>query len=116
MGFLSSVRASVPEHELVDCETFVLSTKKPNSLWFVLGTFANGLPDVSLADVNFFGLGEVKVLGPGVVIVDDELYLFMPAQVFAAVVDVLASDVPQDNSPLEDLFQLATSSTVAPVS
>ncbi len=54
-------------------------------------------------------LGEVEVFRPGVAVVDDEFYwsIYMNSTsfIFTTVVDVLASNVPQDDCPLENLFQ-----------
>ena len=66
------------------------------------------LPDVALVEVNFPGLGQMEVFGPGVTIVDDEFYcLPSTVLVFSAVVDVFTGDIPQDDWSFEDLFQLS---------
>ena len=70
-----------------------------------------------IVDAHLSRLREVEVFGPGVTIVDDEFY-FTPDPiatplVLSAVVDVFGvfdvftGDVPQDNRPLEDLFQFS---------
>ncbi|MEW8688932.1 MAG: hypothetical protein AB2556_24195 [Candidatus Thiodiazotropha sp.] len=55
------------------------------------------MPDVALVDVNLSTLGEVKVFGPSVAVVADEFYIYSTGPIFATVVDVLISNVPQDN-------------------
>ena len=69
------------------------------------------MPDVALVEVDFPGLGKVELFGPGVTIVDDEFYFTLDPTatplVLSAVVDVFTSDVPQDDRPLEELFQFS---------
>ena len=110
LGFPVSWRCGL-EHELVDYEASILSTKKPDRRWLTLGGFPDGLPDVALVDADFSGLWEVKVFGSGVAIVADKLNFTSDSVatklVFAAVVNVLTGDVPQDDRTLEDLFQFS---------
>ena len=111
LGFPCPEGAAVLEHELFDYEASILSTKKPDRRWLTLGGFPDGLPDVALVDADFSGLWEVKVFGSGVAIVADKLNFTSDSVatklVFAAVVNVLTGDVPQDDRTLEDLFQFS---------
>jgi len=94
VGFLCPVRAALLEHELVDCEQFVLTTpREPYCLCFVLGDFPYSLSDIALVYVHLSTLGKVDVFRPGVAVVDYKLYWSMPTLVVAAVVDVLVSDI-----------------------
>ena len=88
-----------------------MAAQEPDRYWFAVGSFTDGMPDVALVEVDFPGLGKVEVFGPGMTIVDDEFY-FTPDPiatplVLSAILDVFTSDVPQDDRPLEDLFQFS---------
>ena len=69
------------------------------------------MPDVALVDVDLSTLGEVEVFGPSVAVVADEFYYasdsVATSLVLATVVDVLTSNVPQDDCSFEDRFQLS---------
>jgi len=98
MSLLCPVDTAVQEHELVDYQPSILSTKKPDCQWLVLGYFPDGLPHVALVNVDLPALWEVEVLWSGVAVVADELYftirLGAASLIFATVADVLASNVP----------------------
>ena len=69
------------------------------------------MPDITLIDVELSGLREVEIFGPGMAVVVDESYYasdsVATSLVLATVVDVLTSNVPQDDCSFEDLFQLS---------
>ena len=59
-----------------------------------LGGFPDRIPDITLVNVHLSTLGEVEVFGPGMAVVDDELYWFpTTSPKLAAVVDVFTSDI-----------------------
>ncbi len=75
-----------------------------------MGGSLDGLPDVAIIEVDLSALGEVQVFRPGMAVVDDEFCFAtngsLSSLIFDTVVDILASDVPQDDRPFEDLFQV----------
>lgn len=105
-GLLGAVSAPVLENKLVNHQAlFLAAADEADGDWLTLGGFSDGFPDITLVDVDVYGLGEVEVLGPGVAVVVDELDktmvpIFFPT-VFAAVINVLASDVLQDDCPFD---------------
>ena len=88
-----------------------MAAQEPDRQRRTVSSFTDGMPDVALVEVDFPGLGKVEVFGPGMTIVDDEFYftpdLIANPLVLSAVVDVFTSDVPQDDRPLEDLYQFS---------
>ena len=107
MGLPRPDGAAVLEHELVEREPLVSTAQEPDRKWLTLGDFPDGVPDITLVDVNLSTLREVKIFGPGVAIVADEFYGSMPRPIFAAVEDVFTSNVPQNDCSFEDLLQLS---------
>ena len=103
------VGAAVLEHELVDGEQSVLAAQEPDHNRPPAGCLPDGLPDVALVDVDLSGLWEVEAFWPSVAIVADEFYYasdsVAASLVLAAVVDVLACHVPEDNCSFEALLQ-----------
>ena len=73
------------------------------------GCFPDCVPDVALVDVDLSGLREVKAFWPSVAVVSDAIYYASDSvatnPIFAAVEDVLASDVPEDDCSFEALLQ-----------
>ena len=107
VGLPRPIGVAVLEHELVDREPPVLTAQEPDRQWLTLGDFPDGMPDITLIDVDLPGLREVEIFGPGIAVVADELYGSMPRPIFAAVEDVFTSNVPQDDWSPEDLLQFS---------
>ena len=101
------IGAAVLEHELVDREPPVSTAQEPDRQWLTLGDFPDGVPDITLIDVDLSGLREVEIFGPGMAVVAYKFYGSMARPIFAAVEDVFTSNVPQDDWSPEDLLQFS---------
>ena len=113
VGLLCPVGAAVLEHELVDREPPVSTAQEPDRQWLTLGDFPDGVPDITLIDVDLSGLREVEIFGPGVAVVADELYGSMPRPIFTAVEDAMSL---RTTGLQRIFFSSATSSAEALVS
>ena len=99
--------SAVLEHELVDGEHSGVYTQQPDGLRLVLGYFPESVPKRAHIVADFADRGQVKVLGPGVAVVADELRGSSTAStILGAVVDVFAGDFQKGDHPLEDSFQV----------
>ena len=108
VGLPHPIGAAVLEHELVDKEPPVSTAQEPDRQWLTLGDSPDGVPDITLVDVDLSGLQEVEIFGPGVAVVVYKFYdSIFSRPIFAAVEDVFTSNVPQDDWSPEDLLQLS---------
>ena len=98
VGLPRPIGAAVLEHELVDREPLVSTAQEPDRQWLTLGDFPDGVPDITLVDVDLSGLREVEIFGPGVAFVADEFYYasdsVATSPIFSTVEDVFTSNVP----------------------
>ena len=98
VGLLHPIDAAVLEHELVDREPPVSTAQEPDRQWLTLGDFPDGVPDITLVDVDLSGLQEVEIFGTGMAVVADEFYYasdsVATSPIFAAVEDVFTNNVP----------------------
>ena len=93
-------------HERAGRETSVFAAQEPERYRLASGRLPDRLPNIALEEVDFPALGEVAVFWPSVAFVADKFDRFPSAvPIFAAVVDVPAGDVPQNDRSFEDPFQ-----------